>query len=107
MFTASQLCTRTFKSHWTITADNMAASLEESVVQEGNAAWFGKPNETLHITQREKEAVKLAQWMKCQPVKYEDLCSDPQPPHKNKKQQVCAYNPNTRKTKTDGLLLAS
>lgn len=38
MFTASQLCARTFKSHWTITTDNMAASLEESVVQEGNAA---------------------------------------------------------------------
>lgn len=38
MFTASQLYARTFKSHWTITADNIAASLEESVVQGGKAA---------------------------------------------------------------------
>ena len=37
MFTATQLCARTCKSYRAITADNMAASLGESVVQGGKA----------------------------------------------------------------------
>lgn len=60
----------------------MATSIEEPVGQGESDTWFDRPIKILHRKYREKEAMKLAQWMKCQPIKHENPHSDPKHPHK-------------------------